>query len=848
MTNLNIVVVNDQTLEEQYPFRNYINSPIIRLTKPSSRQSFYGSTMEINAWCMLPEEYETPLLKEHISLKCFVAATDQFESVALHEIIYKGSEILPLSQWTISNPKQYYLSPDKKIWGFPLQISGILNLSYLDRSRNYNIFLQLELLGSVCNSNLATIYLGNKAEIAGKVHGGPLQILPRYIFSDQLILQSWALECDHKISSVETIVKTTESKIEHIIKRVYTEIDLSGNFSALPDIPEYKKSGIETIIQFDKNFFDGKDYQDISIHQTVLSTSGKIHEFLLGLSRVYNKTIQPVYISSVKTTSDFVEISGCLSRTADISDVLVIKGKGREVIIPLSHDANKFCKDGFELSWSISPNYPLEFGSVSLSSEDQFYLKISTDSINSFGDRFSLSKKSSSGTIILLEDSFLSQFNFTSSQKNKGLLIPLINSFKNALNMHSGLTNHNETLKNDYLKPSPDSSGFKEEKNLHFFMHSFSATEGAPIVASNIIKSLSEVSTNNLQITGFLDGDLKSDLLPYATKVSLRNEGSMYSQSTNRYLNLLSELVAGIKRDKTSLVLANGLDAFIAIDAANRSLVPSVWIIHESVDPGDKYREHGLKIRTHFLSALRNASRIVFVSETTRKLYSDLIDFKQTVIIPNGIDQKSFNLQMDKYNRTNEREMLGIDSDTKVFLSVGTICERKGQERTLAEFVQFREKFPEINCKLVLVGARPMPFLELVKKMIIDLALVDHVILIPETKEVHRYYKLADAFVINSREESFPLVVLEAFAAGLPVISTNVYGLGEILINETNALLFDGDKKGQLADLMYRIINDCGLSDKLSQGALNSLKAKYTLEATISQYKQTIRDCFFSKN
>jgi glycosyltransferase involved in cell wall biosynthesis len=76
---------------------------------------------------------------------------------------------------------------------------------------------------------------------------------------------------------------------------------------------------------------------------------------------------------------------------------------------------------------------------------------------------------------------------------------------------------------------------------------------------------------------------------------------------------------------------------------------------------------------------------------------------------------------------------------------------------------------------------------------------LDNVVFLPETGEVQDFYRLADIFVCTSFEESFPRVLLESAAHRLPIVSTNVNGIAEMLAPDEAWLVPPGDRY-QLAE------------------------------------------------
>lgn len=88
-------------------------------------------------------------------------------------------------------------------------------------------------------------------------------------------------------------------------------------------------------------------------------------------------------------------------------------------------------------------------------------------------------------------------------------------------------------------------------------------------------------------------------------------------------------------------------------------------------------------------------------------------------------------------------------------------------------------------------------------------------------------YCLADIFVLPSIWEGFPLVILEAWAAGLAVIATEVGGITAICKNGENALLIPANDTGALVNAILTLIKDVNLRDKISNNGHKAVKEKY---------------------
>jgi len=120
------------------------------------------------------------------------------------------------------------------------------------------------------------------------------------------------------------------------------------------------------------------------------------------------------------------------------------------------------------------------------------------------------------------------------------------------------------------------------------------------------------------------------------------------------------------------------------------------------------------------------------------------------------------------------------------------------------------------------------------KRQIIDLNLTDNIILAGQKKDGWQYLPALDIYVCSSVKEGFPYSLLEALAAGLPIISTNVGGIPEIITDGTNGLLVAAADSQALATKLELLVNDKSWRQQLTAGA-KSTAQKFSLPEMIKQ-------------
>ena len=213
--------------------------------------------------------------------------------------------------------------------------------------------------------------------------------------------------------------------------------------------------------------------------------------------------------------------------------------------------------------------------------------------------------------------------------------------------------------------------------------------------------------------------------------------------------------------------------------------------------------------------AIEEPDRIIVVSEDWRtRLHTEFgVD---AVVIHNGVDAARFG-PIDPARRAARRDAAGL-SDRFVFLSVGGMEPRKGSTILFQALARLRREHPPGPALVVVGGHSFQDYAQYREEALsglpaLGLRLGPDVVLAGTVSDevLHEWYRSADALAFPSVKEGWGLVVLEALAADLPVVASDIAVLREYLTADRTAVLTRAGDPQSLADGMRRIVDDATL-------------------------------------
>jgi phosphatidylinositol alpha-mannosyltransferase len=202
-------------------------------------------------------------------------------------------------------------------------------------------------------------------------------------------------------------------------------------------------------------------------------------------------------------------------------------------------------------------------------------------------------------------------------------------------------------------------------------------------------------------------------------------------------------------------------------------------------------------------------------------------------IIPNGIDYPHFASEVPPIPKY-------IDHKRNI-LFLGRLEKRKGLSYLLEGYALLKKEMPDI--RLIVVGGdgglREACERYVRHKKLTDVVFTGYV---PD-EELPRYYKTADVYCApNTGQESFGIVLLEAMAAGTPIVASNIEGFADVLTDGQEGLLVPPRNGEALAAALHRLLSDAALREEMGkQGGKTARPYGWDqMSARVLEYYQSV--------
>lgn len=167
------------------------------------------------------------------------------------------------------------------------------------------------------------------------------------------------------------------------------------------------------------------------------------------------------------------------------------------------------------------------------------------------------------------------------------------------------------------------------------------------------------------------------------------------------------------------------------------------------------------------------------------------------------------------------------------FLFVGRLVEIKNVELLLQGLDYINKNGKDFVCNIIGDGED----LEKLKNMTKDLGLESKVRFLGYRNDIQEFMVKSNVLILTSKMEGIPITIIEAFANKLPVISTAVGGVLEMIVNGETGVLFDLENKDEFNRVLLDLVENKYDLDKLSDNAYNEYLEKWNQKTLTDEYK-----------
>jgi glycosyltransferase involved in cell wall biosynthesis len=228
----------------------------------------------------------------------------------------------------------------------------------------------------------------------------------------------------------------------------------------------------------------------------------------------------------------------------------------------------------------------------------------------------------------------------------------------------------------------------------------------------------------------------------------------------------------------------------------------------------------------------RYSDLVIAVSKAIKKdvLEQERLQTSKIKVVYNGIDMEKYGIHIDTAEK---KRSLGLDPNARAVGVIANLHEYKGHRSLIEAAHLVTKSFPAVQ--FVLVGDGPMrPEIE---AMIASLGLSRHVFLLGRREDVSGILASVDVYVHPSFQEGFSYAILEAMAAGKPVIAAAVGGNPEAVVHGETGFLVPPGNTHQLAEAILWLVNRPTEAFQLGAAGRRRVAERFEISAMVREYE-----------
>jgi glycosyltransferase involved in cell wall biosynthesis len=365
-----------------------------------------------------------------------------------------------------------------------------------------------------------------------------------------------------------------------------------------------------------------------------------------------------------------------------------------------------------------------------------------------------------------------------------------------------------------YLQAIADSlreyNSEKKQKKMIYICHD-AHFHGAQLLSLNILKTLKFKFHYDVHFLLKSGGELEPEYKKYGTVYNLERKFKTLKEK-EKLIEHLNNL--GVQEAICNTVASGDITKIL-----HEKRIKTITLVHEL--PAI-IRQLNIEENANLLAEY--SDKVVFPSDFVKEKFKTIsrIDDKKSIILPQGLYKNNKYKESKHEARKELRERLSLPENAKIILGVGFGDHRKGldlfvevakiitEERKDVYFLWVGNIHPEIEA---MIGH--------------EVKANKNIILHSAQKDVSLFYAGADVYILTSREDPFPAVVLEAMDVGLPVIGFHGAGGFQDIVNENTGALVPYLDVNAMAKEIINLLDDSQKKELLERNTRTLIEEKF---------------------
>ena len=360
---------------------------------------------------------------------------------------------------------------------------------------------------------------------------------------------------------------------------------------------------------------------------------------------------------------------------------------------------------------------------------------------------------------------------------------------------------------------------------------------GPAVIVSELMRGLDSDRFKSVLVTGFCEDDEADYLDEVATDISAnRIHGLGRSVSVLGDINSFFALIRMIRRFQPDVIHTHTAKAGVLGRVAGLLACPEAKRVHTF---------HGHLLHGYF--SLLKTKLVILIERFLASISSALIaigsQVKNDLLAAKVGDQEQFTVifpgleKLDTQNKTSARNELGLDADKTYMVFVGRLTQIKRPDRLIEIARHLKENYPKVELLIAGAGEKFFEIQEVANRESLPM------IFLGWRNDIGRILSAGDIAILCSDNEGIPLTLIQASQAGLPIITTNVGSVHDIVIDGETGLLVETNTQSLIQAVDELISNPSkmaqfGLAGKARAESHFSLKGM--IQAHEELYSQII--------